>query len=170
MAARFRRHRRAIATAEPPPATIAQGFWPLDRPMKRRIAIAVATLALLATGPVLADDSAEDLSQTVTLSPVALPIIVDGRLVNYVFVTAKVLLTPQADVITLRDKEPYFRDALVRAAHRTPFVLRNNYNHLDDAALKASLFRDAGAIVGRANVAGVQVVNEIPQHWLSAPR
>lgn len=135
--------------------------------MRRRIAIAAA-LVLLAGPAWAADASHEDLSQTVTLSPVALPVIVDGRLANYVFVTAKVLLTPHADVIALRDKEPYFRDALVRAAHRTPFMLRNDYNHLDDAKLKAALYRDACAIVGRANVAGVQVVNEIPQHWLPA--
>jgi hypothetical protein len=124
----------------------------------------------LLAGPVWAADSGQEaMDQSVTLSPVALPIVVDGRLANYVFVTAKVLLTPQADVIVLRDKEPYFRDALVRDAHRTPFVLRNDYNHLDDARLKAALYRDACAIIGRGNVAGVQVVNEIPQHWLAAP-
>lgn len=137
--------------------------------MERQIAIALTALLLL-VGPVRADDANhEDMSQSVTLSPVALPIIVDGRLANYVFVTVKVLLTPRADVITLRDKEPYFRDALVRAAHRTPFVLPRDYNHLDDARLKASVYRDACAVVGQVNVAGVQILNEIPQHWLAAP-
>ena len=133
----------------------------------RRMIAAVAATTLLA-GPVwAADGDQQNMEQAVTLSPVALPIVVGNRLANYVFVTAKVLLTPQADVFTLRDKEPYFRDALVRDAHRTPFVLKNDYNHLDDARLKAALYRDACAIVGRANVAGVQIVNETPQHWLA---
>jgi hypothetical protein len=133
----------------------------------RRMIAAVAAMTLLA-GPVwAADGDQQDMEQAVTLSPVALPIVVGNRLANYVFVTAKVLLTPQADVFTLRDKEPYFRDALVRDAHRTPFVLKNDYNHLDDARLKAALYRDACAIVGRANVAGIQIVNETPQHWLA---
>jgi hypothetical protein len=134
--------------------------------MRRLIAAAIAMTLL--GGPVwAADGDQQDMEQAVTLSPVALPIVVGNRLANYVFVTAKVLLTPQADVFTLRDKEPYFRDALVRDAHRTPFVLKNDYNHLDDARLKAALYRDACAIVGRANVAGVQIVSETPQHWLA---
>ncbi len=41
-----------------------------------------------------------------TLSPVALPIVWNGQVVNYVFVTAKVMLTWHADEFALRDKEP----------------------------------------------------------------
>jgi hypothetical protein len=139
--------------------------------MRRHLIIA-AVLAAFAATPAWSEDSKGkvDMEQAVTLSPVALPIVVDGRLVNYVFVTAKVLLTPQADVLTLRDKEPYFRDALVRAAYRTPFVLRNDYNNIDQAKMKAALWRDAAAIIGARNVAGVAIVG-VPtaQHRLISP-
>ena len=53
-----------------------------------------------------------------------MPIVVDGQLVNYVFVYVRLNLTSGANATRLREKEPFFRDALVRAGHRTPFVAR----------------------------------------------
>jgi hypothetical protein len=116
-----------------------------------------------------ADPAKPDDDQAVTLSPVALPIIAQGRLVNYVFVTVKVWLTPRADPFVLRDKEPYFRDALVRAGHRTPFVLPHDYDHVDEAKLDASLYRDAQAIAGAGNILRVQVISQTAQHHLATP-
>jgi hypothetical protein len=140
--------------------------------MRRNTLIAglVFAIAALSAAPVMANEPAKaDVDQSVKLSPVALPIIVNGRLANYVFVTVKILLTPQADANALRDKEPYFRDALVRAGHRTPFVLASDYNHLDEARLKAAVYRDAVAIAGQRAIQGVQVVEQTPQHHLSGP-
>lgn len=105
-----------------------------------------------------------------TLSPVAIPIVVDNQVINYIFVTARVLLTPRADQFALRDKEPYFRDALVRAAYRTPFLLKGDYNHIDEAKLKAALWRDATAIAGPGNVRGVAVVSQTAQHFIRQPQ
>lgn len=138
-----------------------------------RFAVFALAAALLAAAPAVAADSAAKADaddQTVTLSPVALPIVVDGQVVNYVFVTAKVLLTPRADQTVLRDKEPYFRDALVRDAHRTPFVLAHDYNRIDEAKLKGALFRDAVAIAGPGKIMGVQVVSQTPQHFVRPPQ
>jgi len=137
--------------------------------MSRPVVIASAlALVLITAGQALADPPPPkpDNDQAVTLSPVALPIVVNGRLANYVFVTVKVWLTPNADVFTLRDKEPYFRDALVRAAHRTPFVLPHDLNHLDEAKLDNSLYRDAMAIAGPGTIQRIQVLSQTPQHQL----
>ena len=128
------------------------------------VAIALAGGAQAAPNPAVSDD------QSVTLSPVALPIIVDGRLANYIFVTVKVLLRPSADSLVLRDKEPYFRDALVRAAHRTPFVLRYDYNHIDAAKLRAVMMREAAAITGPGTIRDIAVIEETPQHQVRSPR
>ena len=143
--------------------------------MRRRVFIAasliVAALASARAAPSLAAEPAKpDVDQAINVSPVAIPIIVDGRLVNYVFVTVKVVLTPSADPLAYRDKEPYFRDALVRAAHRTPFVLRYDYNHIDVARLTATLQRDAVAITGPNVVRSVVVVEQTPQHQVRSPR
>jgi hypothetical protein len=139
--------------------------------LRRVFLIAVAALALISTHAHAADSSsAPDIDRTVTLSPVAMPIVVDGQVINYIFVTVRVLLTQQADQFALRDKEPFFRDALVREAYRSPFLLKGDYNHIDEAKLKAALFRDAITIAGAGNVRGVQVVSQTAQHFLRPPQ
>jgi hypothetical protein len=140
--------------------------------MFRRAFLAAALAAsAAATHAWAADDKpAPDMDRAVTLSPVAIPIVVDGQVINYIFVTARVLLTPRADQFTLRDKEPFFRDALVRAAYRTPFLLKGDFNHVDEAKLKGALFRDAAAIAGPGNVRDVVVVSQTAQHFIRQPQ
>jgi hypothetical protein len=138
--------------------------------MQRR-ALLLAAFAALATSASAAEPVAkpqDDLG--VTLSPVALPIIVDGRLVNYVFATVKVVLRPGVDSVAMREKEPYFRDALVRAAHRTPFAQRYDYNHVDTARLRAVMMREASAIAGQGAIRDIVVVEQTPQHQVPSPR
>jgi hypothetical protein len=131
----------------------------------------LAALLAFTAAPALAEGDAKpaDVDQSVKISPVALPVVVNGRVANYVFVTVKVLLTPRADATALRDKEPYFRDALVRSAHRTPFVLANDYNRIDEAKLKAAMMREASAITGPGMVAGIDVLSQQAQHRIASP-
>lgn len=138
--------------------------------MRREALIAAALATVIATPGRAAEPAKPSTDQAVDLSPVALPIVVDGRLANYIFVTVKVVLTPSADSLALRDKEPYFRDALVRAAHRTPFVLHYDYNHIDTARLRAVMLREAAAITGPNIVRDVVVIEQTPQHHVPSPR
>ena len=139
--------------------------------MLRRAFLAALAVSAFATHALAAEDKpAPDEDRAVTLSPVAMPIVVDGQVINYIFVTARVLLTPRADQFALRDKEPFFRDALVRAAYRTPFLLKGDFNRIDEAKLKAALFRDATAIAGPGNVSGVVVVSQTAQHFVRQPQ
>jgi hypothetical protein len=139
--------------------------------MRRRDILTFAVVGAVLTGAAQAAEAPKPQDdQAVTLSPVALPIVVDGRLANYVFATVKVVLTPSADSFTLRDKEPYFRDALVRAAHRTPFVLKYDYNHVDTAKLRAVMMREAIAIAGPNNIRDIVVVEQTSQHPVPSPR
>jgi hypothetical protein len=87
-----------------------------------------------------------------------------------VFVTIKVWLSPSADLFALRDKEPYFRDALVRAAHRRPYVVKGEYNRIDEARLRAELLREARSIARPEDIASIQIVSQTPQHRLSSHR
>ncbi|HEY2660431.1 MAG TPA: hypothetical protein VGI79_11960 [Caulobacteraceae bacterium] len=137
-------------------------------PAMRRLTLLAASLLTLAAAAVQAAEPAkpETAEDAVALSPVALPVIVDGRLANYVFVSVKVWLNPGVDQMVLRDKEPYFRDALVRAAHRAPFVIKGDYNHIDEGKLRAAMLRDATAIAGVGVIRSVQVVSQTPQHRL----
>ena len=139
--------------------------------MSKRLLILALSLVAIA-GPVLAGDdkTPKAVGQYVDLQPVAMPIVADGRLVNYVFVYVRINLTGGADVIRLRTKEPFFRDALVREGHRTPFVVPGDWQRIDPAKLTAALWRDAVAIAGPGAVSSVVVTSQAPQRRVMPPR
>jgi hypothetical protein len=138
--------------------------------MRRRSFAAALVLAILAT-PVWAEDKPKpDVDQTVKLSAMALPIVSDQKVINYIFVEVRLLLTPSADATALRDKEPFFRDALVRAAYRTPFGVANDPNRVDIARLKAVMLREAAAIAGPNMIRAIAVDSQTPQHRLALSR
>jgi hypothetical protein len=136
--------------------------------MIRRPLILLVALSLL-TGAAQAAEKPKAVGQYVDLQPVALPIVVDGRLVNYVFVYVRVNLKASADVTKVRDKEPMFRDALVRDGHRTPFVLPGDWQKVDEARLIAAMTRDTNAIAPGA-VASVSLISQTPQKHVMPPR
>ncbi len=115
-------------------------------------------------------DPKKDVGQYVDLLPVGLPIVADGRLVNYVFVYVRINLTSGANASRLREKEPFFRDALVRAGHRTPFTLASDYGKIDSARLSSTLQREAVALVGGGQIRSVQVVSQAPRRRVATPR
>ena len=140
--------------------------------MHRRTLIAAGTVAALSA--VAHDASArsgnDSAAPTLNVTGVGLPVITGGRVRNYVFVTLRLHLGAGATPETLRHKEAFFRDALVKAAHRTPFVVANDWNRLDTNALSASLMRSAAAIAGRGAVARVEVVSQAPRRQTAQPR
>lgn len=108
--------------------------------------------------------------QYVDLQPAGLPVVVRGQLVNYVFVYVRLNLAPDADATRLRDREPYFRDAMVRMAHRTPFTVPTDYNRIDEGKLTTSLMREASVIGGPGAIRSVVVTSQAPQHRIAQPR
>jgi len=137
--------------------------------MIRRLLIAAALWMSVTGAARAAEEPVKEAGQYVDLSPVALPIIVDGRLVNYVFVSARVNLTRSANVVKLRTREPYFRDALVRAGHRTPFTKPNDFMSVDEKKLTAALFRDAVALTSSHDIQSVVITSQTPKNRRSVP-
>jgi hypothetical protein len=123
--------------------------------MRRRDLINGLALALVGRAALA---ETKEAGQFVDLSPVALPVVAGGRLVNYVFVYVRINLTPSADLAHWRDREPYFRDALVRMAHRTPFTLPGDYTRIDEPRLKAALFQAAVGVTGPGAVASIEIL------------
>jgi hypothetical protein len=125
--------------------------------MPRRRQVLAALPFVFLAGAAVAETKAAA-GQYVDLSPVAMPVVIDGRLINYVFVYIRVNLTPSADALHIRDKEPEFRDALVRMGHRTPFSLRTDYTKLDEPRLKAAFLPAAAAIAGPGAVTSIEIM------------
>lgn len=134
----------------------------------------IAALPLLAAAPAVASEEKKsekgDVGQYVDLASVALPIVVSGQLVNYVFVSVRVVLTSSANPSKLRTREPFFRDALVKAAHRTPFTNDADYATIDVPRLQAVMLREAIAIGGRENVKAISVLSQTPKQRVGLPK
>lgn len=138
--------------------------------MFRRALLAAAALSLAASAQAEpASKGPAGVGQYVDLQPVGLPIIVKGQLLNYVFVYIRLNLTAGADAAALRNKEPFFRDALVRTAHRTPFTDPADYNRVDEGRLVAAMTREASAIAGPNAIRSVVLTSQQPQHHVAGP-
>jgi hypothetical protein len=130
--------------------------------IRRRFICALAPLLLTGALPAFAEDDAhKQVGQYVDLLPVGMPVVVDGQLVNYVLVNVRLNLAPGADSARWRAKEPYFRDALVRAGHATPFVVPGETARIDTAKLAAALMRAAQTITGPGVVRSVVVTKQV---------
>ena len=133
--------------------------------MRRRdlIAASIAVPAAVAATVVRAEEKRAPGGASLGIAGVGLPIISGGRIRNYVFVSLRLHLGGSATPESMRPKEAYLRDALVRAGHRTPFVVADDWTRIDTAALSASLMRAAASIAGRGAVTRVEVVSQAPR-------
>ncbi len=116
------------------------------------VALAVTAGAASASGP---PAKGAPVGQYVDLSPVAIPCLEGRKLRNYIFVAVRLKLTARADAQKLRERTPYFRDAMVRAAHRTAYNLPTDFDRLDEARFKAMMLTEATRLAGPGMIAGI---------------
>ena len=135
---------------------------------RRDLLLALSALALASAAR--AEEHAATAGQNVDLAPIAIPIVSGGRVVNYVFLNIRINLTPAANIGNMRAHEPYFRDALIRAAHRTPFSRSDDFNSVDQPRLKAFLLQQVAAFAGPRAVQSIVIVSETPRRRLPSPR
>ena len=142
-----------------------------------RRALLTASLALLAT-PAFARSAKKEekgkeggakVDPIITLQSMALPVIANGQLVNYVFLHMSITLNTGVPVTVFAGKEPMLRDAVVREAHAKPFTRRDSYVALDEARLKASVLRETNGLIGPGKIAKVTVLKQIPRHFMAPP-
>lgn len=136
--------------------------------MRRRDLIAASVVLPSIATPAAADDAPTS-GLSLGIAGVGLPIIAGGRIRNYVFVSLRLHLGGGATPESMRPKEAYLRDAIVRASHRTPFVIDNDWTRIDAAALSASLMRSAATIAGRGAVTRVEIVSQAPRRRTGVP-
>lgn len=124
----------------------------------------LSALTSLSVGPALASEAPkEGGAPYVKLASVALPVIDNGRVVNYLFITLRINLTAKADVNGLRLKEPYFRDILIRTAHKTSFALPNKRDTLDEARFKAVMIPEFARITGPGAIESLEILAQNPK-------
>jgi hypothetical protein len=127
--------------------------------IRRSLLTAAAVLGLAPP----AHAGGEEETASVAIAGVGLPVIAGGRVRNYVFVSLRLHLARGADAAAIRNKDAFFRDALVRAAHRTPFTLADDWTRLDARAMSASLLQASARIAGARQVTRVEIVAQSPR-------
>lgn len=143
---------------------------PLHRRAFLAVSLALAATPAWANSPKKKEGEGEAKADPVIkLQSMALPIIVDGRLVNYVFVQLSLTLKPDVPVAVFEGKEPMLRDAIVREAHSKPFTRPDSYSAIDEARLKASILREVNRLIGPGKAALVTVVKQTPRNFIAPP-
>lgn len=141
--------------------------------MRRRDLIAAGTAAALAASASAAAASetppaAEGLA--LNIAGVGLPVIVGGRIRNYVFVTVRLYLGGGQTPELMRAKDPFFRDALVRTGHRAPFVLPGDWTRLNETAINAAIMAMAPIIAGDGAVLRSEVLLQTARRRTGVPQ
>lgn len=137
--------------------------------MRRRDLIAAGLVGLAASPARASETPAAAGPAHVDLSVIGLPVISDGRVRNYVFTEVRLHLTPSTDAQAVRQKIPFFREGLIRAAHATPFTVSGDWNRVDPARLAAAVMHVAPRLVGPGVVARVEVVAQSPRRRTRSP-
>jgi hypothetical protein len=168
------------AFEETKPQALLVKAWDMIRSSSLpRRALLTAAMALLAT-PAFARSAKKEKGKdgkegeaapdpVIKLQSMALPIIVDGRLINYVFLQSSITLKPDVPLTVFEGKEPMLRDAVVREAHSKPFTRPDSYVALDEPRLKASILRETNSLIGPGKVALVTIVKQTPRNFIPPP-
>ena len=87
------------------------------------------------------------------------PVVRDGRLVNYVFINARIQLAPGVDLWRTREKGHFLRDALLRAVHRRSVISPERDDQVDTAAAQALIAAVARQTLGANAVRSVEILS-----------
>src|SRR5689334_15963478 len=78
-----------------------------------------------------ASDDDREIAMSVELGGLVFPMFDEGgKLKNYIFVSARMVVAQGKDPWKYREQAHFIRDAVVRAAHRVSFNAKGNYNKL----------------------------------------
>lgn len=139
--------------------------------MKRAIAMALIASTLLAglanSGALAAaghektkegEGEAATTSRSMDAPYLAVPVIRNGQLNNYIFVSLRIEVSPNVDLWATRERAHFLRDALVRASHSSDLSDPNDPNALNQARALEVYRAAAIASLGERAVGPVTIV------------
>jgi len=88
----------------------------------------------------------------------AVPVIRDGQLVNYLFVSIRIEISPNVDLWRTREKAHFLRDALLRASHSNDLASAEDTNVLNEAQAIAVYRAAAVQALGERAVGSISIV------------
>lgn len=105
------------------------------------------------------EESGEQLSSRSMDAPyLAVPVVRDGQLVNYLFVSIRIEIAQGVDLWATRERAHFLRDALVRASHGNDLADPENNNALNEARAIQVYRAAAVQALGAQAISGVSIV------------
>ena len=101
-------------------------------------------------------DEAEN-DRKVVAPNVITPVVRDGKLVNYLFVTVEVELSDSANLLKMRDMAAFLRDSLLRASHRAALGDPASDTKLNFAAAKQAFAVASVEALGAQNIKKITI-------------
>ena len=132
--------------------------------MKKLMSVLALGLLIAATGVRADEPSKEATEPSVQLANIGIPVFTGHTVINYLFVSIKIHLTPKAPEAKFRDMEPYFRDAAVRAAAKTSFNDPKHTDKLDVPRFQAAMMTAFSQVTGPGMIKQVEVINQNAEH------
>ena len=86
-----------------------------------------------AKGEAEAGEGAQTSSRSMDAPYLAVPVVRNGQLVNYLFVSIRIEIAQGVDLWRTRERAHFLRDALVRASHGNDLTDPNDSNALNEA-------------------------------------
>jgi hypothetical protein len=142
--------------------------------MPRGLAVLSACLVLGLTSPAVAATekpvtAPSEADLRLDLSGIGLPILRDGKVVNFVFIRARIQLNPGLTKADIEAREPFIREGLVRAAYRSPLNSGTDYMAVDPKKFEAVLLREAKTALGANKVKSVELRDQKAQKRIYVP-
>lgn len=134
--------------------------------MKRAVAMALIASTLLAglanatpAPKAKAAEGGEELTTRSMDAPyLAVPVVRDGQLANYLFVSVRIEVANGVDLWRTREKAHFLRDALVRACHANDLSDPEDPNAINEARALQVFQAAATQALGANAVGGVTIV------------
>ncbi len=132
-----------------------------------RRALLSAILMCAAFAPAARADDPSAGAPAVRLATVGIPVMENGQVVNYLFLSIRINLTITAPEGKFRDMEPYFRDSLVRLSHKVSFGVPGHSDQLDVPRFTATMMTEWSKITGPHMIKSIDVLSQNPKRHLS---
>lgn len=104
------------------------------------------------------EEAAELSSRSMDVPYLAVPVVRDEVLVNYLFVSVRIEIAQGVDLWRTREQAHFLRDALVRASHSADLADPNDSNLLNESRAVEVYRAAAIQALGERTISGVSIV------------
>ena len=95
-----------------------------------------------------AKEEEKEINKSVEMSAIVFPVIIEGRLENYLFANARIVVADGKNTWKYREKAHFVRDAILRATHKVSVHLDSDPSRLDLAKAEKVCLEAANEAVG----------------------